>query len=320
MRLHLLLLVLLICLVVVDSARKKKPGKRPASKPAKKPARKPAKKAGPKPAKKNAKKTAKKPAKPSAIKGSCKNVGKEANPKIFEKYTVKGKQCPCWWNIERKDCACCEEGVGRVQQCGYPMHRYCYKREDRGNAQVGCPGVCNNAFTLSTKGYPCFSDRSNKDCAWCNEVGFQCAQDRATGPDSKRGSRCQRGSNTEYCESQQGDCKHIPPCDVNAECNLSKRMTKKINYYQCECKKGYTGNGIQCQDANGTLSADPNSPVNVQIKLTSAQYMHPHIEGEFTYGNRLEEMFGEMVSANQVCKKDDQCKGSYNQQTIAPVS
>ena len=29
------------------------------------------------------------------------------------------------------------------------------------------------------------------DCAWCNKNGWQCEQNAITGPDSKKGSRCQ---------------------------------------------------------------------------------------------------------------------------------
>ena len=32
---------------------------------------------------------------------------------------------------------------------------------------------------------------SSTDCAWCNKEGWQCEQNAITGPDSKKGSRCQ---------------------------------------------------------------------------------------------------------------------------------
>merc|ERR1712130_568807 len=73
-------------------------------------------------------------------------------------------------DITRNDCACCKKGVGAMQ-CGFPMHKFCYKKSDK-----GCPGVCNYKYTLSGKDYPCFSDHSNTDCAWCNKEGWQCEQ------------------------------------------------------------------------------------------------------------------------------------------------
>merc|ERR1712108_89144 len=98
------------------------------------------------------------------VKGEC-DVG---SPKLTagntKKYTDRGK-CACWWDITRNDCACCKKGVGAMQ-CGFPMHKFCYKKSDK-----GCPGVCNYKYTLSGKGYPCFSDHSNMDCAWCNKEG-----------------------------------------------------------------------------------------------------------------------------------------------------
>merc|ERR1712107_942688 len=100
-------------------------------------------------------------------------------PQNTKKYTGTGK-CACWWDITRNDCACCKKGVGAMQ-CGFPMHKFCYKKSD-----MGCPGVCNYKYTLSGKCYPCFSDHSNTDCAWCNKNGWQCEQNAITGPDSKR--------------------------------------------------------------------------------------------------------------------------------------
>merc|ERR1711872_539903 len=106
----------------------------------------------------------------------------------------------------------------------------------------GCPGVCNNEYTLSGKGFPCYSDNTNKDCAWCTESGYQCKQDKNTGPDSKGGSRCTNAKNKNYCESQKGDCQFIPACDGNAECKFKKSLSKYINFWKCECKKPYKGN------------------------------------------------------------------------------
>merc|ERR1719367_2439079 len=113
-------------------------------------------------------------------------------------------KCPCWWDLTRNNCACCKEGVDAMQ-CGWPMHQYCYKKSNK-----GCPGVCNNAYTLSGKGFPCQNDPTSLECAWCTMTGFQCYPDKWNGPDSKQGSRCQKQTNQKYCKSVQGDCRHIP--------------------------------------------------------------------------------------------------------------
>ena len=55
-------------------------------------------------------------------------------------------------------------------QCGWPMHKFCYKKSDMVRVKCpphctpcilplqGCPGVCNNKYTLSGKGFPCQND------------------------------------------------------------------------------------------------------------------------------------------------------------------
>merc|ERR1711915_495008 len=75
-----------------------------------------------------------------AAKGVCFTKGPKPSAKLFAKYTKKGDKCPCWWDITRDDCACCTKS--EYQQCGWPMHKYCYKKEPKGKPQYGCPGVC----------------------------------------------------------------------------------------------------------------------------------------------------------------------------------
>merc|ERR1711982_77019 len=76
-------------------------------------------------------------------KGKCVTKPKP-KPAMFAKYT-KNTNCPCWWDLTKNNCACCKEGTDAMQ-CGWPMQKYCYKKSDK-----GCPGVCNNAYTLSGK-------------------------------------------------------------------------------------------------------------------------------------------------------------------------
>jgi len=258
------------------------------------------------------KKPKKKPKKPKpAAKGVCFTKGPKPSPKLFAKYTKKGEKCPCWWDITRDDCACCTKS--EYQQCGWPMHKFCYKKEPKGKPQYGCPGVCNNEFTLSGKGYPCSSDHSNKDCAWCTSGNYQCAQDKLTGPDSKEGSRCTSKKNKNYCSSQQGDCKHIPACDAHAECKLKKKIGRYVSDFQCECGPGYTGNGIQCMDSNGTLSLPADTPVEVTMNIMKEEYTYPYTIGEFGLGEKLESLIAEMGSVAAGSCNSDACEASFNQ-------
>ena len=77
-------------------------------------------------------------------KGQCTNTGPDPdNKKIFAPFTQTGKKgkswciqklneifllpdCPCWWNLSLKICACCK-GANSMQ-CGFPMHKFCYKK------------------------------------------------------------------------------------------------------------------------------------------------------------------------------------------------
>jgi len=260
----------------------------------------------------DAKKKGKGKGKPKpSVKGACALKGPKPSPKLFAKYTEPKSKCPCWWDITKKDCACCKSK--EYQQCGWPMHKFCYKKEKKGKPLIGCPGVCNNQYTLSGKGYPCYSDHDNKDCAWCTTSGYQCAQDKVTGPDSKAGSRCTNSKNKNYCKSQQGDCKHIAACDDNAECKFKEKVSRYISYWQCQCDGGFKGNGVQCMDGNGTLSLPSDLSVEVTLSIMKEEYTYPYTSGEFGLGEKMEALNQEMSEvAGGVCNGDN-CQSTFNQ-------
>jgi len=281
MRWHLVVVALLLLLVLTEAARPKK--------------KKPSK--GKKPAKK-----------PAAVKGTCDFGGPKLTAANTKKYTDKGK-CPCWWDITRNDCACCKKGV-KATQCGYPMHKFCYKKDDAGK---GCPGVCNNKYTLSQKGFPCYSDHTNTDCAWCNKLGWQCEQNKVTGPlatGKNPGSRCSTQKNQKYCTSVQGDCRHIASCDPNAECKKDSNVGKFGQFWKCVCKKGWTGNGIQCKDEDGNLSGTAGASVEVTLTMTAGEYTDTYVDGEFSHGSNLESLIGELESAGGACTGEE-CEATY---------
>ena len=139
-------------------------------------------------------------------------AGKEA---MFGPCTKVPTGCPCWFDLSRSDCSCCEtNGV----QCGEPMQQYCTKKEE--GRQAGCLGVPTNHWTLSATGYPCYFNTSCTDCAWCAAGGAQCGITGDKGPDSAAGARCWDPDDPGYCDGVPGDCLHINMCDSEAECNL----------------------------------------------------------------------------------------------------
>jgi len=243
----------------------------------------------------------------AGVKGECKRTGPKPSPKLFAKYTIpiKNKKCPCWWDMSKKICACCKGN--NAMQCGWPMHKYCYKK-----SKMGCPGVCNNKYTLSGKGFPCYSDKSKgNDCAWCAVGGFQCYADGTTGPDSKDGSRCQDQKNQKYCTSVQGDCRHIPAACPQSRCQHSKKINKYMTHSQCECPQGYKGNGIQCY-SNGTVLADPKTHVELQMDILTEEFQFPFTGEGFSSSAELQALITEMGSVESGCN-NQQCQATFNQ-------
>merc|ERR1712127_688906 len=84
------------------------------------------------------------------------------NVKIFERYTKANSGCKCWWDLTRDDCACCKYRHGgkeqAVQQCGHPMHNYCFKKiKDKNGKDVQeCPRTSTPSPPLASPatGYP----------------------------------------------------------------------------------------------------------------------------------------------------------------------
>jgi len=243
-------------------------------------------------------------------KGHCKKATK-SEKKALMKFTESKKGCPCWWDeTKKKACACCKpDDKNKIKQCGYPMHNYCHKPKVEG---TGCPGVCNNQYTLSMRGFPCFWDHTNLNCAWCADNGYQCGPGKATGPESKDGSRCQNGRNKKYCDSVLGDCRHIPKYDVNARCMFKRSFGKYIQIFEPRCNPGYKGNGIQCFDKDGQLSVDPDTPVEVKLKVKSDFYQYPHTDGEYPYGKEMDILFKQAEKAADACRAG-KCQAAYNQ-------
>ena len=79
------------------------------------------------------------------------------------------------------------------------------------------------------------------------------------------------------------DCGHIGDdiCDVNAECVVTRKIGD-ATMYKCQCKDGWTGNGIECVDeVTGDFSEDPNAIVEVEITLENDLMIEEPEDGEF---------------------------------------
>merc|ERR1711974_550076 len=56
-------------------------------------------------------------------------------------------------------------------------------------------------------------------------------------------------------------------------------------YWRCECNKGWSGNGIQCMDSDGAMSALPNQHVEVTLTMTAGLYDDAPVQDQFNHGS-----------------------------------
>merc|ERR1712112_204261 len=179
----------------------------------------------------------------------------------------------------------------------------------------GCPGVCNNAYTLSGKGFPCQNDPTSLKCAWCTMTGFQCYPDKWNGPDSKQGSRCQKQTNQKYCKSVQGDCRHIPGACPAERCVKVKDINKYMKYYECQCPEGYEGNGIQCFDTTtGEQLVQSDQYVELDLTLSQNISTFPFDGSNLPTGVELQNLINEMGNVAGSCS--GACEATFNESVV----
>ena len=118
------------------------------------------------------------------------------------------------------------------------------------------------------------------------------------------------GKDKHYCDSVVGDCRHIPACDANANCKFD-RTFGSLNLFQCVCKNGYSGNGIQCMDKKGVIGKNPEKIVTVEMEFTIDYFERNNQAFKFPFGAQ-KNIFKEMEKVEKMCQKDE-CKAKYKQ-------
>merc|ERR1739838_849070 len=197
------------------------------------------------------------------------NVSKKAKAH-FLKYTVtekvKGKVVPvadqpCWFDLSLGNvCAKCKTGGA---QCGSPMGKWCQSKKNLAKG-LGCNGIPNYKYTLSTTGYPCYWNPKSLDCAWCAPNRIQCKDSQQA---QKCGSYCDKATSMK-CDGVLTTCKNIDKCGFGASCD------KKSS--SCKCEKGLNGNGFQCFNAtSGEPVSNPNGNVEISIDTASKFFVYP---------------------------------------------
>ena len=110
--------------------------------------------------------------------------------------------------------------------------------------------------------------------------------------------------------SVQGDCKHITGACPGDRCQFQGKVKGK-SYSQCVCPEEYEGNGIQCY-SNGTVLADPNTQISLDITLQSEELKFPFDGDDFSHSAQLASLITEMGNVESSCS-GDQCEATFNQ-------
>jgi len=219
-----------------------------------------------------------------------------------------GATCPCWFDLNRSDCACCtDEGV----QCGAPMHQWCTSRAE--GRQKGCPGVPQHHWTLSNTGYPCFFNSTRTDCGWCAAGGAQCGEGPKLG-------QCRDPTDNGYCTAAPGDCLRIHGCDSQATCEFDVKFGSDTEHHQCQCGQGWVGNGVQCYDSS-TGASSPELPagsssgdVSLTLAVTNQYYVYPHDSAQFPTAEGETELLDNITAlfdSGASCASRDSCNGTF---------
>merc|ERR1712038_366089 len=142
----------------------------------------------------------------------CKCPCAAANTRPFIKYTKmtgKGKnkkpvanaQCLFDPSMGNK----CGKCINGGKQCGPPMHKWCQNPK----AKMGCKGIPNYKYTLSTRGAPCFNNPSDRSCPICKTSKMkQCGISKIA---SKCGKFCAPMKDRK-CDGNRFDCTQIDLC------------------------------------------------------------------------------------------------------------
>jgi len=86
-----------------------------------------------------------------------------------------------------------------------------------------------------------------------------------------------------------------------------------MNYYECQCADGYTGNGLQCFDANGTMAVSGDAYVELEMTLKSEVETFPFDPStDLPTGVELQDLIDQMGSVDTSCSSGSGCTSSFN--------
>jgi len=204
----------------------------------------------------------------------CKCPCAAVKPNAFYKYTKmtgKGKNkkpvanAKCLFDPTMGNkCGKCINGG---KQCGPPMHKWCQNPKSK----VGCKGIPNYKYTLSTVGAPCFDNPEDKSCPVCkNSQMKQCGISKIA---SKCGKFCAPMKDRK-CDGNRFDCTQIDLCGPGATCAINNK--KKTG--TCKCDEGLQGNGINCFFQNGTLAENGDEVITMSMNTKTQFFVYTQDE------------------------------------------
>ena len=117
---------------------------------------------------------------------------------------------------------------------------------------------------------------------------------------------------TKYCKSVQGDCRHIPGACPTDRCIFQEKVSKFLSYYECQCPDGYTGNGIQCFDADGNAPVSADVYVELDMTMTNEFETFPFDGSEISNGVELQSLITEMGNVDSSCTSAGTCSSAFN--------
>jgi len=88
--------------------------------------------------------------------------------------------------------------------------------------------------------------------------------------------------------------------------------SKFLSYYECQCPEGYTGNGIQCLDAEGNPPPAPDTFVELDITVTNEFETFPFDGSEISNGVELQSLITEMGNVESSCISAGTCSSTFN--------
>ena len=98
---------------------------------------------------------------------------------------------------------------------------------------------------------------------------------------------------------------------------MAGNVGKYLKYHECQCPAGFTGNGMQCVNENGTFYVNPDQQVELTMTLTQEIETFPFTGAEIETGAELQSLINEMGEVETSCAAaGDACSATFNETVV----